>query len=429
MAAILHLHREDSYTLAPGHSAADVIESEVARRTFWTLQGQEVLHSANDVPASFCLHDITALLPCEESEFAFGEVRNKRRALRGTQPAIEDPTLCNLPSRSIYAGLIQVQNLWGRVARHPHNGEGKPVDKPWRPTSYYSQMCEELNSWGGQLNPRHTWSIWNFRGFKTEGLHLGYLSMVMTYSLCKVVLRRRYLKWIMEFVLPSPDSQNLAHRKYWETMSHELFHEVVTLYEQIDAFMSQRSPDEGFPTEIVFFVYICGSLSCYLSKWPRLCPQLGGHADTMLNRSLEVLKQLHYDWPMAERWRVALQNMTSSPSNRFPLSPEARTTWEQTQLVNPASPLDGGGSREPSDQDAPDLAAPIAPPTSTSTINQQQTTESGQIQDPPQLGYGHLPTTNTSFYQCDDFDPDLWMVFADEDSHFNVMEAYPAYDF
>jgi hypothetical protein len=55
----------------------------------------------------------------------------------------------------------------------------------------------------------------------------------------------------MEFVLPSPDSQNLAHRKYWETMSHELFHEVVTLYEQIDAFMSQRSPDEGFPTEIV----------------------------------------------------------------------------------------------------------------------------------------------------------------------------------
>jgi hypothetical protein len=33
------------------------------------------------VPASFCLHDITALLPCEESEFAFGEVRNKKRAL------------------------------------------------------------------------------------------------------------------------------------------------------------------------------------------------------------------------------------------------------------------------------------------------------------------------------------------------------------
>jgi hypothetical protein len=141
-------------------------------RTSFSRPSQEVLHSANDVPASFCLHDITALLPCEESEFAFGEVRNKRRALRGTQPAIEDPTLCNLPSRSIYAGLIQVQNLWGRVARHPHNGEGKPVDKPWRPTSYYSQMCEELNSWGGQLNPRHTWSIWNFRGFKTEGLHL-----------------------------------------------------------------------------------------------------------------------------------------------------------------------------------------------------------------------------------------------------------------
>jgi hypothetical protein len=189
VAAILHLHREDSYTLAPGHSAEDVISSEVARRTFWTLQGmdrhclgcwiaphfsrpgQEVLHSAYDVPASFCLHDITALLPCDESEFAFGEVRNKRTALRGTQAAIEDPTLCNLPP-SIYAGLIQVQNLWGRVARHPHSGEGKPVDKPWRPTSYYTKMCEELNSWGGQLNPRHAWSIWNFRGFKTEGLHL-----------------------------------------------------------------------------------------------------------------------------------------------------------------------------------------------------------------------------------------------------------------
>ena len=40
VAAILHLHREDSYTLAPGHSAADVINAEVARRTFWTLQGK-----------------------------------------------------------------------------------------------------------------------------------------------------------------------------------------------------------------------------------------------------------------------------------------------------------------------------------------------------------------------------------------------------
>jgi hypothetical protein len=39
VASFLGLHREETYSLEPDSSASAVIESEVARRTFWILQG------------------------------------------------------------------------------------------------------------------------------------------------------------------------------------------------------------------------------------------------------------------------------------------------------------------------------------------------------------------------------------------------------
>lgn len=73
----------------------------------------------------------------------------------------------------------------------------------------------------------------------------------------------------MASMLGSSGDANSTRAKFWENMSYELFSNVLGLYEQIDAFFSHRSSDEGFPAMIVFCVYICGSLASYLWKWPQ----------------------------------------------------------------------------------------------------------------------------------------------------------------
>lgn len=62
---------------------------------------------------------------------------------------------------------------------------------------------------------------------------------------------------------------NQAPPSFWETMSEELFKNVYSLYEQIDAYLPLRSREEGFPPIIVFCAYICGSLASYLWKTPQ----------------------------------------------------------------------------------------------------------------------------------------------------------------
>lgn len=83
MATILGLHRETTYDLPPDAATPEIIESEVARRTFWVLQGQESLHSDPTIPVAFPLRDISALMPTGETEFAFGRVPTGRAALPG----------------------------------------------------------------------------------------------------------------------------------------------------------------------------------------------------------------------------------------------------------------------------------------------------------------------------------------------------------
>jgi hypothetical protein len=52
-------------------------------------------------------------------------------------------------------------------------------------------------------------------------------------------------------MLATNTGNDQAPPKFWENMSNELFHDVFELDEQISAFNSLRTPEEGFPTEIV----------------------------------------------------------------------------------------------------------------------------------------------------------------------------------
>jgi hypothetical protein len=63
----------------------------------------------------------------------------------------------------------------------------------------------------------------------------------------------------------SRTSTSRAPPKFWETMSDELFRNVQSLHEQIDAYLPLRSREEGFPPIIV--IQISTSRHIFLDKF------------------------------------------------------------------------------------------------------------------------------------------------------------------
>jgi hypothetical protein len=305
MAGLLRLHREETYALSGTFTAEDVIKSEMARRTFWMLESQDNLHSGYTTPASFSLNDITTLLPCEERDFAFGEVPQERAALAGTLAASRNPNIVHTTSRSLFAILIQAHNLWGQVARRAVSSSEQDSGEsfqPWDSRSDYALLSTSLRIWEERLPRRHLWSIWNLRGYKAEGLDLAYLAIVMVLRLSNIILRGSFIENIK-----NQNRNDGAPENFWANLSTELFENVLTLHEQIDAFFSLRSQDQGFPALITFCVYVCGSLANHLRKRPEICPKLAPGVENTVSKSLEVLSDLQHAWPLARRWREALE--------------------------------------------------------------------------------------------------------------------------
>jgi hypothetical protein len=110
------------------------------------------------------------LLPCEESDFAFGRVCKDRAALAGTQAAENHPDLTSTPWRSIFATLIQAHDLWGQVVRRVSHLEFER--EPWLDDSEYVKLTTTLRLWEQKLPDRHRWTVWNFRGYKADRIHM-----------------------------------------------------------------------------------------------------------------------------------------------------------------------------------------------------------------------------------------------------------------
>ena len=173
MAGIMGLHQEEAYNVAKDAMADEVVNSEVSRRTFWVLISQECLHSGATTPASFSLNDITALLPCDENDFAFGQIPLERAALSGTLAAKYNEGLVWLPSRSLFATLIQAHSLWGQCARATTKQvEEGPLTAPWQSSSRYTELSSALRQWEQNMPQRQRWSVWNLRGYRSENLDL-----------------------------------------------------------------------------------------------------------------------------------------------------------------------------------------------------------------------------------------------------------------
>jgi len=134
-------------------------------------------------------------LPCGESDFSFGRIPVARAAMPGTKAAQQRPELTALPSRSLFATLLQAHSLWGTVAR-----KARPADfcsdghPPWDERSNFAAMCRTLQEWERGIPENHLWSVWNMRGHSAEQVHLAYLSIVIVTRLTNVVIRRIYLE-------------------------------------------------------------------------------------------------------------------------------------------------------------------------------------------------------------------------------------------
>ncbi|VUC20872.1 unnamed protein product [Clonostachys rosea] len=340
MAFFLKLNREETYS-----TMHDAVRSESARRVFWMIQSQENLHSGYGTPAPFPLESITTMLPCNELDFASGVIPPERAALPGTRSALIAPTLVYAESRCLFATLIQAHSLWGSVARRARRSD-RLVSRlpPWDYQSEFHQSTGDLHAWEAALPDSHAFTEENLMVWKAEDMHLAYLSVTMVLRLSNIVIRRIYLHDMLAELSPGDGNQPLepetstmgnenddqhspitptygvSPQGFWKGMSHTLFQNVWQLHEQIAAYFNMRSPDEGFPQILVFCVYVCGSLSYYLMRYPALCPMLSPLAGSMAQKCSEVLTELHRAWPTSSNWQRGLQRIATPTHTMSPVT-------------------------------------------------------------------------------------------------------------
>lgn len=114
--------------------------------------------------------DITALLPCDEEDFAMGRLPQSRAALHDTPSARDNPNLISDKNRSLFASLMQVHHFWGYVGRRAIGSAY--TARPWDNISEFSTMLDRLKGWEGGLPLEHQWSPAMLKRHKAEGVDL-----------------------------------------------------------------------------------------------------------------------------------------------------------------------------------------------------------------------------------------------------------------
>lgn len=76
-------------------------------------------------------------------------------------------------------------------------------------------------------------SAWNLRGYQAEHVDLAYLSIITITRMNNIVLRRSYLPDIVSHIVDSETGDASAPPGFWETVSYDLFSNVLSLYEAI----------------------------------------------------------------------------------------------------------------------------------------------------------------------------------------------------
>ncbi|ORY81760.1 hypothetical protein BCR35DRAFT_352269 [Leucosporidium creatinivorum] len=304
MAGLLCLHEESTYALPPDATAGQVIHAEAARRTFWLIASQEDLTAGRRRHAPFSLENIDVLLPCDEDTLALGVLPRARASLRGTRPAIAEPSTIDLPSRSLFATMLQSNHAWGKVARLAVAAQTGKEIPPWCLNSDFDVLNRELNDWYKHLPPHHRWSTKNLLAMRALGHDLAFFEITVLHHLSGIVLRKTYLG--------CADGGRVAEvERFWTIFAREMIQGALDLVSVFDEFAATRSLTLGMPPILIFGVYVSGTVFGYLCRWPDLCWELAGQARPSLGRCLSILDLLKDIWPMASCWRDDLLELYS----------------------------------------------------------------------------------------------------------------------
>ncbi|KAI0130124.1 hypothetical protein BJ170DRAFT_301847 [Xylariales sp. AK1849] len=337
MAALMRLHREETYErITSNSSPEEIIRAESARRTLWVLHSQDNLHSGPYKPVSLASSDITALLPCDEDDFKNAVVPQSRAALDGTPPAIQNLDLTRLCPRSLFATLIQTHHLWGIIARRAVVNEKSPL--PGNNDSDYAVMSRRLECFEAHLYQDHKFGTKSLKGHRQDNEDLAFLGCTTGLRLCNIVLRKAYMD---EMIHAIHGNHRDPAVKVYHRMASELIANVRMLYSQIDAqFSDDRAPEERVGSQMATFcIYGCGLLSAYLCKFPQLDPDPRRHPDVvqaegkqMYDRTVSILEEAQAIWPLASSWLGGLRRWYEDPNtNRIPFETGTMTDGQEPQ--------------------------------------------------------------------------------------------------
>ncbi|KAH8662041.1 fungal-specific transcription factor domain-containing protein [Xylariales sp. PMI_506] len=355
MAALMRLHREETYDKITANSGAEeIIRGESARRTLWVLHSQDNLHSGPYKPFSLASADITALLPCDEEDFENAALPHCRAALEGTPPALANPRLPNIRPRSLFATLIQTHHLWGNIARKAVSNEKSA--RPGHDESQYATMDKQLKYFEAELPQDHKFAPSSLKGHRQDNQDLAYLGCTSSLRLCHIVLRKAYMNEMIAAIRGNPRDQAVST---YRTMARELYDNVMMLYEQVDAqYNDDRAPEKRVGTQMATFsVYVCGLLGAYFSRFPRLVShqpiattQMKGKM--VYDRTVSILEEVQNIWPLASSWLAGLKRWFNDPNIN-------KVSFESGTMT---------------DGQEPQPHALLHPPTSTSSWQHKMTT-------------------------------------------------------
>jgi len=315
IATDMELHVESSYQIQDP-TPERIIRAESARRTLWMLHSQDKLHSGPRSVESLAASDITALLPCDEADFAAGREPRFRAALSATASGAEHPEIVYHPESSLFASLMEAHLLWGSCLRRGYASYAWS-NVSWNADDGESEIMRRLRRWEQSLPREHTFSRAMLQHHKALGQDLAYLGVTMIVRLCNIVLRQPYLEDIIHL-----DKKDPTERPFYNNISNQIFTNVRDLFEQIEAQFTDRAPDETVGAQIIAFcVYSCALFSTYLYKYPHICPDrtLSEAAPYMLKRTRGILVESQEAWPLASRWVDSIDRFLQVPQDATPV--------------------------------------------------------------------------------------------------------------
>ncbi|KAI0914083.1 hypothetical protein F4823DRAFT_621851 [Ustulina deusta] len=287
--------------------------SEVEIRTMWTYFAiDKLLSCGRQRPAMMKPEDIEVRMPQSEEAFVFGA--EPREAL-SFEDLMRDPSLRKRTSSTGFHFCILVRGLdiWHKIHSWIVDGGRKqprmtqPEHCPWKPTSHWAKMKEQLVVWREDQDPRLKYpetKVATHVHFR-QGEVFAYINLL--YYLCLIFLRREYIPLLPiaerepRGPIDPPFYSEEAPPGWWRQNTDELFAAAAQLsYIMRDL----NNLDIALHTP---FTGLCVFTSALLNRYVVTFPHMHRLEERELRRQLAEenladLEKIAKLWRLGEEW-------------------------------------------------------------------------------------------------------------------------------